>query len=639
MGERVRYRRLVAPSVDVMSPRTLGWLAEFVRGGGTMVFLHRLPMIAPDGSPLADAWREHFGFTPEEARIATDSVRELGRGRVHLLSDPADAITTSSPLHTGQVLELFDGTETMICMSRHFPHWIGVDLGRARRVSGVSVHCEAIKADILYRYRLEASGDGAAWREVASHECRGEHHTIAMDPIEARHLRLHVDTESERLYSIHALDITCEDASGRPALWRPPSSSPIRLAEVLPDALPELRWDEGDAPATSLVTHLRGGDGFRVHNLLNMSSRRKHLHATLPGGKHLSRWDLDTGGVEPVAVEAGVVRLALDAGEAVVLMETSEPAAQGAPVALDPRYEVVRSQEGPWPVQPERQNAFPLAAGKVWLRDADRGDEWIEAPEARLPAALRLTPNLAFRTEFECEWLNGSEDLHLEKWLYDHIRVNGQPLPEEPRTNHYYDCHGLSAPIGDLLKRGTNVIEGVWRPEMYERQADGQMYKAHNTQPAVDLIVLGRFGVRDGRVVAPVERLDGSRWEDQGFSYYSGTMRYDLDLETLEEGKRYALEIDARRCVVEVLVGDETVATLLAPPFRVELPADLAGSGRRVALKVTNSIASLFSAFHMGECFNQPIRNLASGLQAVTLLSIEDTPASATTRGRAEATA
>lgn len=626
-GKDVKYRYVVVPDVKIMHPRTVELLAQFVKTGGTLVWQFSVPTMAPDGSSLEAAWKKHFGSAPK-GKIKKDGNETLGQGQVIYLSNPADAITLNEPLHTGTTLQLFDDTDSMICMSPYFPHWISLDLGAKREVSRIESEVEDIKSGIDYEYVVEASDDGKNWKPVAKTKTKGQVHTIGFSPVKTRHVRLHINTDSKRLYSAHHLRVSCANGSNgskKIENWKPPMADPRRFASVIPGALPDVVWYEGDEPSTALAMNYRRVNGASVYNFMNITTTKRHLWATPGKGQQFARWNLDTGKVEPVAVdEQGRLRVVLEQNEAISLVATQEKVATGAAVDLDPNWKPVRELKGPWKVQPERQNAFPLAAGKVELRDADWGTKWFNAPEARMVDELRLMPNIAFRATFTANHVDSKAQLLLEKHLYFDVKVNGKAVTGEPKDVMYFDCHNYVLPIGKLLKQGKNVIEGLWRPEMYERQADGQMYLASNTQPAVDLFVLGDFGVKSNKIVAPVTKLKGDRWEDQGFSYYSGTMSYDLDLGKLDKSKTYGLEIDSRRCPIEVVVGGKTVETILKPPFVIDLSKHLKNGNGKVTVKVTNTIASLFSAFHMGECFNQPIKNLASGLKSVTLLELVD---------------
>jgi hypothetical protein len=160
----------------------------------------------------------------------------------------------------------------------------------------------------------------------------------------------------------------------------------------------------------------------------------------------------------------------------------------------------------------------------------------------------------------------------------------------------YLDAFGLSAPIGDRLKTGRNVITGVYAPEIYERFTTGAWYREGRIQPTLDVFVLGGFSVQEGRLTEPVRTLDLRPWQEQGYPYYSGTGVYVCEFDLEQDVPAAWLEAGTRGGVLEVVVNGAAAGVCLTPPFVLDVSEHLRVGKNAIEIRVTNVIASVFSA-------------------------------------------
>jgi hypothetical protein len=220
---------------------------------------------------------------------------------------------------------------------------------------------------------------------------------------------------------------------------------------------------------------------------------------------------------------------------------------------------------------------------------------WLPCERGAIPPALRLVPALLFRCRFQADSIAGTERLLLEKWIYRDIRVNRQVVAGKPEACRYYDQSGYVLPVGHLLRSGWNVIEGVYAPELYERDTRGAVYHYSKLQPTLDAFLLGPFAVRGNRLIRPSARLDRRPWEQQGYPYYSGTGIYTLTLPASPATPSW-LEVGVHGGVAELRIRGRTVGTRLAEPYLFDTTRFLAGGKPvRAEIRVTHTLGSLFA--------------------------------------------
>lgn len=617
------YDTLALPYMTILHEDTVRRLVRFVQGGGTLLIFGRIPDFDPRGRSLDAAWRMLTGgkAVAETTELIT---RKLGKGRWLFIPDFTRMVTLLAPIGSGEKNYLFDGTDRLFCLLPQYPLGIAVDFGKPLELTKFAMTMETIKQEIVYDYELQVSADGQRWKSVAAFKRNGLVHKADLHKLKTRHFRLYVRSASnpQRFFGLTDLSIRYRDDKGGEQRWGPPHSNVSPLASLLPDALPPLTFSENGQPAGELAGASRIIGADRIQAIVSRNGRERQLEGRVVGGYEVESWDLDTGESSRVAMNGSEFTLTLAPYEARLLVLRKQVKSALPIVSLDRRRVTVAESAGPWPFQPARANAFPLAAtGNLKMADPTRPEKWWPSYSGRIPEVLRPVCVLLFACDVNVAHRSGAEELLVEEGVFTNLAVNGRPIPERTfRRNRYYDAFGLSAPISPFLKQGKNRITGWYLPEMYERMTKGSMYHWPLLQPSLDAFILGDFAVRSGQLVKPARELDGRSWQAQGYPYFSGTGIYTMTLRLGEKRAPIWLETSARDGVMEVRRQGKILGTRIAPPYQVDVTGHVKPGVNKFEIRVTNTIGPLFSAVKVGSLVHG-IPVYASGLESARLVT------------------
>lgn len=616
------YDTLGLPYLTILQEDLVRRLVRFVQGGGTLLIFGRIPDLDPRGRSLAAAWRVLTGgkAVAETTEIIT---RQCGRGRWMFIPDFTRRVTLLAPIGSGEKTNLFDGTDSLFCLSPQYPSGVAVDFGQPLELTTFAMTMEGIKQAIVYDYELQISADGQRWKMVAAFKRNGLIHKADLGGVKARHFRLYVRSASnpQRFFGLTDLSIHYRDEQGEEQRWVPPHSDFSALASSLAELLPPLTFRENGQLAGKLAGASRLVGDDRIFAIVSRSSRERQLEGRVANGCEVESWDLDTGRIERVVLAGATFPLTL-APYAAKLFVLRKQVPAALPVgSLDRRRVTVAESAGPWPFRPARANAFPLAAtGNLQMADPTRPEKWWPSESGRIPEVLRPVCVLLFSCEVDVAWRSGAEELLVEEGVFNNLAVNGHPIPLRGfRRNRYYDAFGLSVPIGRLLKKGRNRITGWYLPEMYERMTKGSCYHWPIVQPTLDAFLLGDFAVSSGRLIKPARQIDGRSWQVQGYPYFSGTGVYTVAFQLREKRTPLWLEVAARDGVVEVRCRGRTVGTRIAPPYLVEVTREVQPGLNTFEIRVTNTIGPLFAPMAIGSLTRQV--PYASGLESARLVT------------------
>ena len=152
----------------------------------------------------------------------------------------------------------------------------------------------------------------------------------------------------------------------------------------------------------------------------------------------------------------------------------------------------------------------------------------------------------------------------------------------------YLDHYIYESPLDDLLIAGPNVVEV---------RTQGQLYDTPNLGHPV--IIVGRFatGERDGgpALLAEPGTLDGSGWQAQGYSCFSGVgvYRQKVKLTDAQRNCRLFLETDQPGDLMEVRVNGKACGVRAWEPWRVEITRAVSGPTNEIEIHVANSLQNL----------------------------------------------
>lgn len=634
-----RYRMVILPAISRLAADTVDILARFVKQGGTAVFLDTVPMLGPRGESLKAAMKKHFGLSTATAQRATVLDRPCGKGRVLFVPDPTREIRISGACASGEKLNLFDGTDSMVALGQTYPQWLAVDLGETTAIRSIAMTHEKIKAGITYTYNVQTSPNGKTWKTVATASMKGRRQVIDLGKVSTRWLRLMV-REGERFFALHHLDITVADKQGSDVLWRPRLAARNDLEPVLAELRPGVTFHEIDTGAfcSDVFLRTRSCEGREIVGVCNDTDRERTLVARLKRqDRALLHADPDTGRMARLATahndkQSVPITFAPYQTRVVVV---DKPGASGRRQRLqaDTRALTVQRLRGPWRFQTEKPNALPLSACNLELADPARPDAWLPAEQGAMPAPLLLVPALRFRVNVDMNVVPSNTMLVFDEGLVRELEINGQCVAQNSRRFRYYDVFQRAVPVAKRLKRGRNRIQGLWMPEMYERTTRGSVYRYPRLQPTFDALLAGDFSVdATARIVRPRTRLNDRAWETQGYPFYSGTATYTLTFTRPKGDGPWWLEVHPRDGVAEVRCGTRKIGARAVAPYLFDLSKALRSGKNTVQVSVTNSLATLFQAQRGGSLGNTaPV--LHSGLASARLVTPRNAPRGAAGHG------
>lgn len=294
-----------------------------------------------------------------------------------------------------------------------------------------------------------------------------------------------------------------------------------------------------------LVQQRKAGNATVVF-LVNVSAERTEAEVAFPAAGRAELWDATSGEIRPAA---SAMKRVFEPGEGVFVVV--RPGAAHSPA---PAHAATSSIEltGPWDFRTERENSLRL---KGWKQAAGK-----------------------WETAVEIEHLPSRLELSLSQDLVERIWVNGQLLRWENAGSSYLDDHNREADITSLARRGRNTFT-------VEAACGGEfpyLYYGY---------LLGDFGVRGGRVVAPAHSVAGG-WTKAGYPEYSGTGIFSKTIDG--RNGRVQLEIgNVAMDAVEVYVNGQPAGTRAWEPYVFDLTGKLKPGANRLEIRVTNSVANL----------------------------------------------
>jgi glucosylceramidase len=195
LGHLARFVMPGAVRIASTSFGTTGWNGEIMDvafrnpDGSTALVVHN-----ENDDPRSFAVAENgesFDYTLPGGALATFVWRAHDHGGPRLLS--ADGMTaTASPGGDSAAAAVDDDATTRFTTgTAQAPgQWLQVDLGRTQLVRRVVLDTGTGTGDFPRGYTLEASGDGAHWRTLATGAGSGQLTTIDVRPVRARYLRV-----------------------------------------------------------------------------------------------------------------------------------------------------------------------------------------------------------------------------------------------------------------------------------------------------------------------------------------------------------------------------------------------------------------------------------------------------------------
>lgn len=626
LGKKVSYQHLCLPLYKMISKETLTTLDKFVKEGGTIALFGTIPLTAPNGETISGAWQKMLSSKRINHKISFFKDIKYGKGRIIIVPDSTEEITLSSNPQNGEKLNIFKNDSSLLCLSvAGFPHTIDLNFRSELKLKSFSFRVEKPKSHLRYIYEVQTSNNGKNWEKCASAVKKGREHYLDLKGRKAKHLRIKFLEGGNRILGIEHVQVTYLDVQDHELVWLPPKLQYRNLGTILPEAQEEIKFYEVDKLANCMVLNFRREKESLICSAINILSEEKSVTIKIPPNCFLEYWDLDTGKTALLGNADEIVPIHFAPWETKVLVLQKGKSKKNK-IDLAGIKGKTTKLAGLWDFNTERANAFPLAADKIEMfNSANR--KWLLSHKGRIPVPIRKVEKVKFRSTFIIKKTPENEKLLLERGLYSDFEINGRKVKASPRSTNYYDRSNRILNIGKYLKSGKNVISGRFSPPLYERFSQGAMYQAHNVQPSVDLIILGNFSVVKNKIVTSIRKVDHKKtWQEQGFPYYSGTAIYSTEFSIPEYKGKHYLKIDCHGEVVEVKINGKNAGVRARSPFNFDLTGYLKQGYNSLEIKLTNSLASLFSSFLVSECFNNLIKNVGNGLKSIEIISPKGNP-------------
>ncbi len=622
------YTTVILPATPILLRTTAVKLVRFVKAGGCLVVLGAWPKNDPEGRGLSALWRPVLGGRPERLP-GTDARSWLyGKGRALVIAGSDKAVVSSRGFDGDEPSGLFSARRTggwKTGFGQTFPVVLEVDLGEIRRLHSINFIMEAIKAEVAYDYELQVSPNRRDWETAATcRQRKGRLHAVSLADAPGRYLRWHVTAGGGRIMALEAIELFYKSPDGGLIRWLPPAVPARRpWTDHLSRQPDRLCFYEDRRPARHLYRQERLFQGARICLAMNVTGQEKSLAGQVASAGGVESWDLDSGQIRRVGLD-GARRFAVTFApwQMRVFVIGRRDGLPRRGINLDGRRKVVAEFKGPYRFRPLRENALPLAAVPLRMADPRFPRQWYQSESGRIPEELRFVPAIRFEAKFKAACLTGRERLLFEEGILSAFSVNGRSLTAAPVRDRYYDAFGMALTIGQYLRRGVNVIAGIYSPELFERTAAGGMYRYPAVQPSLDAFVLGDFSVaRDAVIAAPVRRLAAGPWAGQGYPYYAGGGLYVLEFRVQRAAGPLWLEVDAAQNVVEASLNGKRLGCCLTWPFRLEVGKTIRPGANRLEVRVTNALGALFRAQKTAGALVRGKAAYQAGLHAVRLVS------------------
>jgi hypothetical protein len=377
-----------------------------------------------------------------------------------------------------------------------------------------------------------------------------------------------------------------------------------KLAELLKQNSEEPVILKGTA---KVLYQLRAQGKERLLFLTNQTEEEAAVTVEVTGGGTPMYWDLETGKCIPLAAEA--------AGKGRMSFKLFLPSVGSALIS----YNVGESLKAPKPA-PEARAASPKAVALpqsttfklsnpnvLYLDKAEISVEGVDLKVngfvPQIGRSIKQVYNLPAGRYGEVQpWLWRKQStgkkvtlvytfnvdkapaspvkLALERVARKTILVNGKKVSSKAK-GFFLD---KAIQVIDLpkLRKGRNTITLTeLLDESFEAEA---------------IYVLGKFGVKNNRIVAMPQTISPADWTKSGLPFYAGSVTLDVPV-TVPKAGRYWLDVDAQ-CVsvVGAAAGNGKPALRAFPPFRYTL--NLPKGKSTVKVELTNSLRNLMGPHH-----------------------------------------
>ncbi len=170
--------------------------------------------------------------------------------------------------------------------------------------------------------------------------------------------------------------------------------------------------------------------------------------------------------------------------------------------------------------------------------------------------------------------------------LYE-IRLNGELL--EPQADKWWlDEDFEIIDLGDRLKPGKNLLSLSLQP----------MHIHAEVEP---VFIRGDFAVKSmnqGFKISAPKPLSFGAWSNQGMPLYSGSVRYERELQAKADS-RYKVKLgEWYGTVARVLVNNEQVGHIFGPYESIEITQSLNDGSNRVTVEVVGSLQNVLGPHH-----------------------------------------
>ena len=167
-------------------------------------------------------------------------------------------------------------------------------------------------------------------------------------------------------------------------------------------------------------------------------------------------------------------------------------------------------------------------------------------------------------------------------------RLNGRELDLTKSTpGARLDLFARELEVTEFLVKGENRLE-----------FESVILNHDPFQPPVCLYLAGPFGVdARGRLTRPTATIrSGTKWERFGFPRYAGALTYTRTFAFVpRRGERYTVDLGDVRETARVLVNGTDCGIRRWPPYRLDVTAALKRGRNKIAIEVTNTMATRFN--------------------------------------------
>ncbi len=618
------YKHIVLPQIRILKPDTIELLAKFANAGGKIFCLNEIPGMSPEGENIFPLLKKYFGISSELKDAKPAKTFSCGKGSFTFIPDDTWEVSISDNITSGHFMDIFDDSNSVLVISDQYPITVQLDLCKTRQLDSLTITVEDIKTEVLYDYQVLVSDDNCSWHNVIDEkQVKGKVQNLDLKGAKGRYLRWQISEGGGRFLALEKLNLKYLDSKGNLKTWKPEKYQPRKMANFIDDNPSSIKFYENTELAESLFTNTRQLDNNeQILTVINTKNIERMLTGKLDNYSSVEIWDQDSAEIKKVFLDRNTnsFNISFFPGQTRIFV-LKEQSIITAPALTDFTRKTVKVLSDRWDFKTERENAFPLTAGKVKMADPRYPDKWYDSIAGKIPEILHFVPEIMFKVEFSADYINGDEVLLYEDMISCGFNINGNMLPGIPEKYRYYDMNNMALKVGNILKKGKNIISGIFKPEIYERTGKASWYSYPNIQPTLDIFILGHFSVNKNNVIEKSENnLKYGPWYNQGYPYYTGTGIYSSILEWAKDSKNIWLEIDTALSVAGVSVNGKDVGIRLAEPWLFDLSGNLEEGENFIEISLTNTVGQLFSAQKIGYQWGVPEFN--AGLLTAKLVEV-----------------